>query len=146
MSVPLPIHGRGTSANPPNRFETMIIERDDYAHDFEVVAPGTTFLRDTTRNIIATNDSPDILIEASINPYRGCEHGCVYCFARPTHEYLGMSAGLDFEMKIMVKLDAPRLLRETLASPKWKPVPISVSGVTDCYQPVEKKLRLTRGC
>lgn len=122
------------------------MERDDVAHDFDAAAPVTQFLKDTSRNIIARNQSPDVCIEASINPYRGCEHGCVYCFARPTHEYLGMSAGLDFETKIMVKLDAPRLLRDALASPKFRPVPISISGVTDCYQPVERKLRLTRGC
>ena len=146
MSVSQPIHGRGASTNPINRFETISIEHDDDAHDFDAVAPATRFLKDSSRDIIATNDSPDVFIEVSINPYRGCEHGCIYCFARPTHEMLDMSAGLDFETKIMVKLDAPQLLRETLASPKWKPVAISISGVTDCYQPVEKELRLTRGC
>jgi DNA repair photolyase len=84
--------------------------------------------------------------DASLNPYRGCEHGCIYCYARPTHEYLGFSAGLDFETKIMVKADAPQLLRRELSSPKWKPRVLAMSGVTDCYQPVEKKLELTRRC
>jgi DNA repair photolyase len=89
---------------------------------------------------------PDVGFEYSINPYRGCEHGCIYCYARPTHEYLGFSAGLDFETRILVKLDAPRLLRKELSSPKWRPQTISISGVTDCYQPVERTLKVTRGC
>src|SRR5208337_2207298 len=80
------------------------------------------------------------------NPYRGCEHGCIYCFARPTHEYLGFSAGLDFESKIMVKMEAARLLRAELASRRWKPKVLQMSGVTDCYQPVERRLKITRGC
>src|SRR6185369_9340432 len=96
--------------------------------------------------IIARNHSPDVGFETSVNPYRGCEHGCIYCFARPTHEYLGFSSGLDFETKIMVKMDAPELLREELSSPKWKPQVIALSGVTDCYQPIERKLKLTRRC
>src|SRR6185369_3833518 len=96
--------------------------------------------------IIARNHSPDVGFETSVNPYRGCEHGCIYCFARPTHEYLGFSSGLDFESKIMVKHDAPKLLREELSSPKWKPQVIAMSGVTDCYQPIERKLKITRGC
>src|SRR5262245_23028752 len=99
-----------------------------------------------TRSIIARNDSPDVGFSASINPYRGCEHGCIYCYARPTHEFLGMSAGLDFETKILVKEDAPDLLRKELSSPRWKPEPLGLSGVTDCYQPIEKKLQLTRRC
>ncbi len=109
-------------------------------------APRTQFLRDASQTIIAYNDSPDIGFEASINPYRGCEHGCIYCYARPFHEYLGFSSGLDFETKIMVKEDAPRLLRQALSSPKWKPQVIAMSGVTDCYQPIERRLKLTRGC
>src|SRR5262249_39993373 len=83
---------------------------------------------------------------ASINPYRGCEHGCIYCFARPNHEYLGFSAGLDFESKILVKEDAPELLRRELLSPRWEPQVIAISGVTDGYQPIERRLRLTRRC
>ena len=106
----------------------------------------TQFFRDGTKTIIARNNSPDVGFETSVNPYRGCEHGCIYCFARPTHEYLGLSAGLDFESKIMVKTDAPRLLEAELSSPKWKPQVLVMSGVTDPYQPVERKLRITRGC
>ena len=106
----------------------------------------TQFFRDGTKTIIARNNSPDVGFETSLNPYRGCEHGCIYCFARPTHEYLGLSAGLDFESKIMVKTDAPRLLEAELSSPKWEPQVLVMSGVTDPYQPVERKLRITRGC
>src|SRR5438552_5011680 len=133
----LPIHGRGTSANPPNRFERIAYERDPDASADDEVAPATVLLRDTTRSIIATNDSPDVGFDASINPYRGCEHGCCYCYARPYHEYLGFSAGLDFETKILVKEDAPQLLRGELLSPKWQPRVLGMSGVTDAYQPVE---------
>src|SRR4051794_27645488 len=137
------IKGRGASWNPQNRFEPLEYIRDDeYVGDDDT--PRTIYLRDPTRTIIATNDSPDVGFEASVNPYRGCEHGCIYCFARPTHEYLGMSAGLDFETRILVKEDAPELLREELNSPKWKPQVIAISGVTDPYQPIERKLELTR--
>ncbi len=106
----------------------------------------TQFLVDHSQTIISHNDSPDLGFGASVNPYRGCEHGCIYCYARPTHEYLGFSAGLDFETKIMVKTNAPELLRAELTSPKWRPQIIVMSGVTDCYQPVEGKLKLTRRC
>src|SRR5207237_5052880 len=109
-------------------------------------APRTIFMRDPTRTIITRNDSPDVGFDCSINPYRGCEHGCIYCFARPTHEYLGFSAGLDFETKILVKEDAPELLREELSSPKWTPQTIAISGVTDPFQPIERKLEITRRC
>jgi DNA repair photolyase len=110
------------------------------------IAPQTVFLADSSRTIIATNTSPDVAFDASVNPYRGCEHGCIYCYARPTHEYLGFSAGLDFETRIMVKEDAPELLRRELASPRWSPQVLALSGVTDPYQPVERRLRLTRRC
>ncbi|MGZ7077989.1 MAG: PA0069 family radical SAM protein [Thermoanaerobaculia bacterium] len=139
------IKGRGASWNPQNRFEKLEYIVDDDA-DRDPSAPKTIYLRDPTRTIIAYNDSPDVGFEASINPYRGCEHGCIYCFARPTHEYLGMSAGLDFETRILVKEDAPALLREELNAPRWKPQIIAISGVTDPYQPVERKLQITRGC
>jgi DNA repair photolyase len=145
-SQSLPIHGRGAAANPPNRFERLHYQRDFETSDGDDPAPATQFFRDASRSIIATNDSPDVGFAASINPYRGCEHGCVYCYARPTHEYLGFSAGLDFESRIMVKEDAPELLRRELASPRWKPQPLGVSGVTDPYQPVERRLGLTRRC
>src|SRR5207244_2560726 len=114
--------------------------------DADGVSPQTILLKDTTKSIINYNDSPDVGFEASINPYRGCEHGCIYCFARPNHEYLGFSAGLDFETKILVKEDAPELLRRELASRAWKPQPIAISGVTDAFQPIERRLRLTRRC
>jgi DNA repair photolyase len=99
-----------------------------------------------SRTIVTENDSPDIPFRYSLNPYRGCEHGCSYCYARPTHEYLGFNAGLDFETRIVVKANAPELLRDFLARPSWRPEPITLSGVTDCYQPAERHFRLTRGC
>src|SRR5215216_6541765 len=98
---------RGTAENPPNRFEKVHLERDEDWNPEEDPLPRTQFLKDTTRTIITRNNSPDVGFETSVNPYRGCEHGCIYCFARPTHEYLGFSAGLDFESKILVKEDAP---------------------------------------
>jgi DNA repair photolyase len=137
---------RGAAENPPNRFEKIHLEREEDWNPEEDPLPRTQFFQDHTKNIIAYNDSPDVGFEASVNPYRGCEHGCIYCYARPFHEYLGFSSGLDFESKIMVKPDAPGLLRKELSSPKWKPQVIAMSGVTDCYQPVERKLKLTRGC
>lgn len=135
--------GRGASINPAGRFEKLEVVVEDEGEPRRV---RTQFLRDSSQSVITFNDSPDIGFRASLNPYRGCEHGCSYCYARPFHEYLGFSAGLDFETRIMVKTDAPRLLREELSSPRWKPQPIALSGVTDCYQPVEKKLAITRGC
>ena len=138
--------GRGAASNPPNRFEHITLERDPDWNPEEDPAPKTQFLRDLSQTIITYNNSPDIPFKASINAYRGCEHGCSYCYARPYHEYLGFSAGLDFESRIMVKENAPELLRRELASPKWKPQELAVSGVTDCYQPIERKLQLTRRC
>lgn len=142
-----PLRGRGTGENPRNRFEHSHFELDpDDGPPDERPAPATQFFRDASRTVIATNDSPDIPFDASLNPYRGCEHGCIYCYARPTHEYLGFSAGLDFESKIFVKEDAPELLRRELMSPAWEPKTIAISGVTDPYQPAERKLRITRRC
>jgi DNA repair photolyase len=140
------IRGRGAAENPPNRFETLEYAPDPEAVDPEGPARETQFFKDPSRSLITVNDSPDVGFEASINPYRGCEHGCIYCYARPTHEYLGFSAGLDFETKILVKEDAPALLRRELSSPRWKPQVLAISGVTDPYQPVERRLRLTRQC
>ncbi len=145
MQKPLPARGRGSGSNPVNRFETVELVPEPPDSD-EVSSPITQFLTDSSKTIIAYNDSPDVGFDASINPYRGCEHGCIYCYARPTHEYLGFSAGLDFETKIMVKGDAPELLRWELSSSKWKPQVLAMSGVTDCYQPAEKKLEITRRC
>lgn len=140
------IRGRGAAENPPNRFDRIDYARDEDADPAEEPSPKTVALLDTSRTIIARNDSPDLGFSASLNPYRGCEHGCSYCYARPTHEYAGMSAGLDFETKILVKKDAASLLRKELSSPRWEPQVVMMSGVTDCYQPLERKLELTRGC
>src|SRR5438093_43750 len=139
------IHGRGAASNPQNRFEKMSYQISEWDEPDDP-SPQTVFLRDETRSIINYNDSPDVGFAASINPYRGCEHGCIYCFARPNHEYLGFSAGLDFETKILVKHNAPELLRRELLSPKWEPQVIAISGVTDAYQPIERRLQLTRRC
>ena len=123
LNEPTPIKGRGASWNPNNRFEKLEYVVDEDAHVEERDSgPRTIYMRDPTRTIIATNDSPDVGFEASINPYRGCEHGCIYCYARPTHEFLGMNAGSDFESKIMVKHAAPELLRAALRRPAWTPV------------------------
>jgi DNA repair photolyase len=145
------IRGRGACWSPANRFEKLHFDFGDADVvqtdlDHEDRPRPTEYFRDTTRTIIARNQSPDVGFETSINPYRGCEHGCIYCYARPTHEYLGFSAGLDFESKIMVKPDAPQLLEAELSSPKWKPQVLVMSGVTDPYQPIERKLKITRGC
>src|SRR5271169_3749186 len=136
MTTAVPVHGRGAASNPANRFEKLHLEADPDTEAEAQSSPATQFLKDKTVSILSHNDSPD----------RGCEHGCIYCYARPTHEFLGLSAGLDFERKILVKEDAPALLRKALASPKWQPRVIAMSGVTDCYQPVERRLKLTRGC
>src|SRR5438309_1574607 len=144
--TPAFIPGRGTTTNPPNRFERLHYEQAELEDELEPARPKTTYYRDSTRSIIAYNESPDVGFSASINPYRGCEHGCAYCYARPYHEYLGLSAGIDFETKILVKEDAPALLRRELSSPKWQPQVLGISGVTDPYQPVERRLQLTRRC
>jgi DNA repair photolyase len=149
-----PVRGRGALDNPAGRFEDKTHETDaetfDALLEADAVEPNsqvpTQVFRDTSRTIVTSNDSPDIGLDFTANPYRGCEHGCIYCFARPTHEYLGMSAGLDFETKIFVKHEAPALLREKLASRSWQPHTIMFSGITDCYQPLERKLKITRAC
>ena len=137
-----PPRGRAAASNPQNRFERLEIES-------EVPAPETVetlYLRDASRSVISRNQSPDVPFDVSLNPYRGCEHGCAYCYARPSHEYLGFSAGLDFESRILVKEDAADLLRRELMSPRWTAQTLALSGVTDPYQPVEKKLEITRRC
>jgi DNA repair photolyase len=143
---PEPIRGRGASTNPGNRFELLRYEPGPDDAPPEPGRPPTQLLRDTSQSILTRNDSPDVGFTVSINPYRGCEHGCVYCYARPYHEYLGFSAGLDFETKILVKENAPELLRRELQSQRWQPEPIALSGVTDPYQPPERLLQLTRRC
>ena len=137
------IKGRGTSQNPGNRFEPIHFCPDEGTGPEKTP---TRFFLDPSRSILSYNDSPDVGFDVSLNPYRGCEHGCIYCYARPTHEYLGFSAGLDFETRILVKEDAPVLLREELMSPRWQPQPIALSGNTDPYQPIERELGLTRSC
>lgn len=140
--------GRGAHINPSGRFEALRVDPEAYEDldPSEAPSPRTQFFRDSAESLITTNDSPDVGFEKSINVYRGCEHGCAYCFARPFHEYLGCSAGLDFETKIFVKTEAPALLREELGSPRWQPQLVVMSGVTDCYQPAERHFRLTRAC
>jgi DNA repair photolyase len=141
--------GRGSATNPHNRFEKLTVELEPEAlmdEDGEPIRPRTQFLRDDTQSIITFNKSPDISFAAGLNPYRGCEHGCAYCFARPFHEYLGFSAGLDFETKIIVKENAPELLRAELSRKRWVPQTIAMSAISDCYQPVERRLELTRRC
>lgn len=139
---------RGAVANPANRFEALHVELDGPLLDDEgePIEPRTVFYRDDSQSIIAWNDSPDIPFRAGCSPYRGCEHGCAYCFARPYHEYLGFSAGLDFESKIMVKPRAAELLRGALSRKSWQPQTVAMSGVTDVYQPIERRLGLTRQC
>jgi DNA repair photolyase len=140
------LHKRGALVNPANRFEKISFERDEDISDEEYPSPKTEFYKDTSKSIISYNDSPDLGFETSLNPYRGCEHGCVYCYARPTHEYFGLSSGQDFESIIFVKTEASALLRKELSHPKWKPQVIVMSGVTDCYQPFERKFQITRQC
>jgi DNA repair photolyase len=136
------VRGRGTGELAKGRFESLEVVYEDG----EAQQVKTEIFKDTSRSIISFNDSPDVGFSASLNPYRGCEHGCIYCYARPTHEYFGLSAGLDFETKLFVKMEAPALLRAALAAKSWKPQTLVMSGVTDCYQPVEKQLEITRGC
>ncbi len=144
-SLPI-VRGRGAGGDLPNRFQRLHVELDpEEAHEAPH-ARRTRYLRDPARSILTRNNSPDVGFDWSLNPYRGCEHGCVYCYARPTHEYLGFSAGLDFESRILVKEEAPRLLRRAISRPSWVPVPLVMSGVTDPYQPVERKLEITRRC
>jgi DNA repair photolyase len=138
--------GRGTGLNPAQRFEELSYEWEESTDPAERSAPKTKFFRDATKSILVKNDSPDIPFTWSLNPYRGCEHGCVYCYARPYHEYLGLSSGLDFESMIFIKTNAPELLTEELSKPKWVPETIALGGVTDVYQPIERKMELTRRC
>ena len=141
------LSGRGTGIRPPNRFEELRFEPDPEAVLDEEAPPlPTRYYRDASRTILAENQSPDVGFRFSLNPYRGCEHGCTYCYARPSHEYLGFDAGLDFESRIMVKDDAPDLLRRALRSARWQPQVVALSGNTDCYQPIERRLGITRRC
>src|SRR5687767_5033112 len=138
--------GRGTLSNVSGRYEPIarIAFDDGWQSLEELPAFATTVSVDSTRRIITRNESPDISFDRSINPYRGCEHGCVYCFARPTHAYLGLSPGLDFESKLLFKPEAAALLKVELASPKYRCDVIAMGTNTDPYQPVERELKITR--
>jgi DNA repair photolyase len=146
------IKGRGAAIQPANpylRLQTQAdleqIESGDEYLD-QSGRPPTEYIPDYSQSIVTENDSPDVGFRYSVNPYRGCSHGCSYCYARPTHEYFGLSAGLDFETKVFVKYNAAELLRNFLARPSWRPEMIAFSGVTDCYQPAERKFGITRAC
>ena len=146
------IAGRGAQINPKNRFLSVNLEADyehfeddlEFANELRRVP--TEYHVDDSQSILSENDSPDIPFRFSLNPYRGCAHGCAYCYARPTHEYLGWNAGLDFESQILVKQRAAELLRKQLSKKSWQCEPIMMSGVTDCYQPAEREFRITRAC
>ena len=141
-----PLKGRGAASNPTGRFDALSVEKmhDGWYQDETPDSVAETVLPDRARGIISTNDSPDVGFEQSINPYRGCSHGCVYCFARPSHAFLGLSPGLDFETKLFYKADAVQLLEAELAKPKYTCKPIALGINTDGYQPLEKKLEVTR--
>ncbi len=141
--------GRGSQFNLPNRFEKIHSDVNFFDEEYfedEDKRIDTEYFNDNSKSVLTENNSPDIKAKFSINPYRGCEHGCIYCYARPTHEYLGFSSGLDFESKIMIKQNAPDLLRKEFLKKSWIPQPVFFSGNTDCYQPVERKLQITRKC
>ncbi len=153
------VHRRGAGMNPGNRFETVRlhvlgeeldrqwIERQNSDNPDRVTRVERQVFLDKTQTIInKVSPTSDVPFDWTINPYRGCEHGCIYCFARPFHEFLGFSSGLDFETKLMAKPDAPSLLKKELANPKWKPEPIVMSAITDIYQPIEHKMQITRQC
>jgi DNA repair photolyase len=145
--IPQPEHnGRGALSNASSRYddERKIRTTDGWDIEDELPPLRTTLTKDATRTILARNTSPDVPFDRSINPYRGCEHGCIYCFARPTHAYLGLSPGLDFETKILFKPDAAKLLTAELASPKYRPDVVAMGTNTDPYQPVERDLKITR--
>ena len=148
-----PIKGRGTSNNPGSRFETLTADRfDDGWGSLDALAeeaalqpgPETEIIPDQNRTMLARNQSPDIPFDQSINPYQGCEHGCIYCYARPSHNYRGLSSGLDFERKIFIKQNAAAQLRDELAKPGYRCSVISLGANTDPYQPIERRLRITR--
>jgi len=147
--------GRGATVNPPNRHEDirlLVLDqhretiRDDIEAGVQITTEATEAHEETMRSFLNRVDSPDLPFQWTINPYRGCEHGCAYCYARPTHENLGFSCGVDFESRIVVRRDGPKLLRRELGKFSWTGEPIVMSGATDAYQPLERKLRITRQC
>jgi DNA repair photolyase len=147
-----PVKGRGTVWAIEHRFSSTHTEALDdgwgtleQAAQEEQVAPGTQLIEERVRSILTGNDSPDIGFDLSINPYRGCEHGCIYCYARPTHSYLNLSPGLDFETRIIAKVNAAECLRDTLSGRDYTPLSLNIGSATDAYQPAERRLRITRG-
>ena len=147
-----PVKGRGTVWAIEHRFSSTHTESLDdgwgtleQAAQEEQVAPGTQLIEERVRSILTGNDSPDIGFDLSINPYRGCEHGCIYCYARPTHSYLNLSPGLDFETRIIAKVNAAERLRDTLSGRDYTPLSLNIGSATDAYQPAERRLRITRG-
>lgn len=147
------LRGRGAGVDPGNRFEGVRLHVLGEHLDAAAREAGgacarraTQVLTDDTKKVIHKVDSPDMGMSWTVNPYRGCEHGCIYCYARPYHEYLGLSSGIDFETRIIAKHDAPRLLARELAKPSWHAEPVVMSGITDCWQPIESELRIARGC
>ena len=141
-------HGRGAGIRPKNRFVSLAVIQDDehFPSDLETDSRGlkTKYFEDASKTVVSENNSPDLPFRYSLNPYRGCIHGCSYCYARPTHEFLGLDAGLDFESRIIVKRNAPDLFRDWLNRRNYTCEPVMLSGVTDCYQPIERELRITR--
>lgn len=152
MSYKLPLKGRGAQSNHPNRFIKEVHEKRadflEYCHQAGEQAESvkTNYLPVNPKSIVNKVNSPDLGLEYSMNPYQGCEHGCIYCYARNSHEYWGYSAGLDFEKQILIKKNAPELLELQLRKKSWKAKTIVLSGNTDCYQPAEKKFGITRDC
>ena len=142
------LKGRGARSNRAGRYEAQHVEAADdgwgILDELAAQSIATEVREETARRIIARNNSPDVPFSHSINPYRGCEHGCIYCFARPGHAHLGLSPGLDFETKLTAKVNAPQLLRAELAAPGWRVTPIGIGAYTDAYQPIERRYRLTR--
>jgi DNA repair photolyase len=140
------LKGRGAQINTKNRFlkNERVKEHVEGIDDWTETNDATQYIEQEVKSIVNKVDSPDVGMFYSMNPYQGCEHGCIYCYARNAHEYWGYSAGLDFERKIVVKKNAPEILRKFLMNPKWECVPISISGNTDCYQPAEQHYRITR--
>lgn len=140
------IKGRGAQLNAKNPFlaREVVKEHIEGIDDFEEPAPNTEIFYDTPKKILNKVSSPDIGLSYSLNTYQGCEHGCIYCYARTAHEYWGFSAGLDFESKIVVKQNAPELLRKEFSKKGYQPLPVMLSGNTDCYQPLERRLKITR--
>jgi len=143
-NAPKYIKGRGAQINTPNRFHNDIRALNPNVFDEEDFSIETKYIEQEAKSIVNKVMSPDVGMDYSLNPYQGCEHGCVYCYARNSHTFWGYSAGLDFETKIIVKKNAPQLLRKKLSSKSWTPKTIMISGNTDCYQPAEKKYKLTR--